>query len=338
MTLAHRMMTRSRRLSTIVSWGLGFFVCLILPSMGWAEVRELKVNVGPFDVNQSPSVTVLTDERFVVGWHEGGPTNCFGRGFSQEGSPLGPQFLLHPPLSAWKYGPALAPLPDGGYVAFFGWSFGVLGQRFDDGFNQVGGLVDWAPIGEAWPVIAALANGDIVVVGDHQFAPYPVIARRYNPSLVPYGPPRQVNISPPGERLFTSAVAGAPNGNYTVAWYTLGGDIIARTFDASDTPLTDEFFVNSSLGGRRFAPSLAYNSKNELVIAWHGSGAEDSAGIYARRFLSDGTPLDSEWQVNETTAGSQHTPNLAIGGNDEIVISWTSPDASGSGVFARLYN
>jgi uncharacterized protein (TIGR03437 family) len=302
------------------------------------RISEIRINSGPFDDNQSPSIAVLTDGRFIVGWHEGVPTTCLGRVFSREGSPVAGPFILNPfTSSAWKYGPALAPLPDGGFATFWGHSFGARGQRFDNRFSPTGGDFLFENIGETWPVITALANGDVVAVGDHQFDPYPVIAKRYNSSLVPQGPATQVNVNPPGIRLFTSAIAGAPNGNYTVAWYNSSGDIIARSFNSSGNPLGGEFKVNSSTGGARYQPSLAYNSRNELVIVWYGKGDGDQEGIYARRFRSDNTPLGAEWQVNQTAAGSQYYANVAIGGNDEIVISWTSATANESDVFARLY-
>jgi hypothetical protein len=298
----------------------------------------MRINNGPFDDNQSPSIGVLTDGRFIVGWHEGAPTTCLGRAFSREGSPVFGPFTLNPfTISAWKYGPVLAPLPDGGFAAFFGHSFGVRGQRFDKDFKPVNGDFLFADIGEAWPVMAALANGDIVVAGDHVSPPYPIIAKRYNSSLIPYGPETPANTTPPGIRLFTSAIAGAPNGNYTVAWYNASGDIIARGFSSSGSPLGGEFKVNSSTGGMRVQPGLVYNSRNELVVVWHGKGDGDPDGIYARRFRPDNTPIGAEWQVNQTPTGSQYLANIAIGGNDEVVISWTSTNANESDVFARLH-
>ncbi|MGH9839416.1 MAG: hypothetical protein ACREEM_11605, partial [Blastocatellia bacterium] len=76
------------------------------------RISEIRVNSGPFDDNQSPSIAVLTDGRFIVGWHEGVPTTCLGRAFSREGLPIFGPFSLNPfTSSAWKYGPVLAPLP-----------------------------------------------------------------------------------------------------------------------------------------------------------------------------------------------------------------------------------
>lgn len=302
------------------------------------RVSELKVNSGPTGDNQSPSTTILADGKFVVGWHQGGPSDCFGRVFSRDGSPVGAQFLLNPfTSSAWKYGPAFAPLPDGGFATFWGHSFGARGQRFDSRFNPAGEDFLFEPIGEPWPVITALANRDIVVVGDQQVAPYQIIAKRYNPSLVPYGSAMQVNVNSPGIRLFTSAIASAPNGNYTVAWYNSTGDIIARSFDSSDKPLGNEFKINSSTGGTRVRPSPGYTSRNELIVAWEGNGDGDSDGIYLRRFDSNGAPLGGEQRVNQIVTGSRSSASLVIGSKDEIVISWTAPDTSGTGVFARMY-
>src|SRR5580700_5084792 len=102
-------------------------------------------------------------------------------------------------------------------------------------------------------------------------------------------------------------------------------------------PLTGELTVNSSTGGNRYNPSLAYDSNNKLWIAWESTQSGNS-DIYFRRFGSGGHALGHEILVNQYTAGNQNLAQLATGSNGKVAVSWTSLDDSGDGVSARIFN
>jgi len=164
----------------------------------------------------------------------------------------------------------------------------------------------------------------------------PVMAIRYSASLSPVAPAAQVNVNSPGVNL-SAAVGASASGQYTPVWWNSAGSIIARNFDVNGNPLTPEFTVNSSLGGSRQNPSLAYNSANELWIAWESTQTGNSA-IYLRGFGSNGSPLGPEVLVSQSSGTSQTLAQLAIGNGDTIAVSWTGSDGQGDGVFARIFN
>src|SRR5262249_4767200 len=56
-------------------------------------------------------------------------------------------------------------------------------------------------------------------------------------------------------------------------------------------------------------------------------------GVFAQRFASTGAPLGSEFQVNSTTYSFQIQPDVAVGGNDNFVVVWSS-----YGIFAQRYD
>jgi uncharacterized protein (TIGR03437 family) len=83
---------------------------------------------------------------------------------------------------------------------------------------------------------------------------------------------------------------------------------------------------------------MAYNSRNDLFIAWEGSGDADPDGIYMRRFNSAGSPLGPEVRVNQSISGPQVKTQMSAAESGEVVLSWTGRDGSAEGVFARIYD
>ncbi len=310
----------------------GFTTPQLVPTL----VSETKVGNADTGSNTSPSITALSQGRFIVAWHDGAPTTGWGRVYSSSGTPLGAQFSLNPNgPGGWQYGHVAAAMPSGGIVSFWGYASGfVLGQQFDSQFMPVGGDF-YSFNSNEWPAVAS-SNGNPVLNMD-----YPnsgggsVFVVAFDSSLNPY-PTITANLFPPGVGL-GPAIAAAPNGNFTPAWWNAAGNIILRTFDSNRNPLTGEVTVNSSTGGNRGWPSLAYNGNNELWVAWDGnqSGNYD---IYLRHFAADGTPTGPEFKVNQNTTGDHSVPHLAVASNGQVAVSWTGSDGSGEGVFARIYN
>ena len=298
-------------------------------------VSETKVNSGGNEANTSPSITPLSQGRFIIAWHDGGPTSGWGRVYLSGGVPAGAQFALDPHASSgWKYGHVVAALPNDGIVSFWGYASGsVQGQQFDSQFMPVGG--DFFNFGaNDWPAVAS-SNGNPVLNIDYpNSGGSSVLIVPFDSSLNQY-PTITANQFPPGVGL-SPAVAAAPNGNFTVVWWNAAGNIILRTFDANRNPLTDEVVVNSSSGGSRNNPALAYSGNNELWIAWAGNQSSDY-DIYLRHFAADGTPKGGEFKVNQNTSGDQTVPQLAVASTGEVAVSWTGSDTSGLGVFGRIF-
>ena len=327
------------------------FTVVAAGALAQTFVGETIINTGGVEMNTSPSITQLGDGRFVVAWHDGGPTTAWARLFNAVGTASAPQFSLNPNTpSAWKYGPVTEPLPDGGIMSTWGYSYSpMLVQRFSPQFAPVGSTIGLDLSGNGneaygWPSGAVLSNGNIVVVGTDVNQSNPVMAIRYDGSLNPLAPAAQVNQSAPGLGL-SAAVAASANSLYTVAWFNGAGNIVARTFDSSGTATGPEWIVNSSIGGLRTNPSLAYDYipnpngqgyQYRLWVAWESTQLGASA-IYMRGFDSGGNPLAPEVRVSQSS-GSCSLAQLASGGDGSVVVSYLRPDSSGKGVAARIFN
>ena len=303
-----------------------------------ATVSELTASLSPYDDNQSPVLNRTTDGRLLVTWHQGAPTNGYVRAFRQDGasfSPVTQPVLLNPNTpSAWKFGHIVVPLADGGIGTFYGHSFGTKGQRFDNLLTPVGGEIA-VPASDAWPDAAVLPGGPILLLSGGENNPE-LTVHRYDAIMRPVG--SFVANQTPSAAAYLASIAVASNGNYTVAWWSVSFNIMARSFNSSSQPLGPEFIVNSSTGGQRTYPTVTYNSQNDLFIAWHGQGDGDLDGIYMRRFNSSGVALGTEVRVNQSVSGPQTSAQLAASETGEVVISWTGRDGNAEGVLARLYD
>jgi hypothetical protein len=118
------------------------------------------------------------------------------------------------------------------------------------------------------------------------------------------------------------------------------------------TPVGPETLVNTSVaGGQGFfssvsgegqVNSVAADANGNYVVVWEGNGVGDSLGVFAQRFLVDGTPQGSEVRVNSTTAGDQRAPVVAMADDGSFAVAWDTPNPGTSknrpAVIARVYN
>src|SRR6267143_1925661 len=202
---------------------------------------EFKVNSGGFEVNQRANLALLSTRNFVVAWHEGGPTDCYGRVFDPQGNATGGIVLLHPfGSSGWQYGPSPAPLPNGGFVATWGGESSYAdAQRFDSNRSPVGGEISVANL-NAWPAVASRSNGEFVVT--FGLTDSEVYARRFDSNG---GGSNLFRVGPFVSGWFYPSVAYAPDGRFTIAW-PAACNILARTYLSNEfSAAGPEFQVNT---------------------------------------------------------------------------------------------
>src|SRR6185503_15317187 len=100
-----------------------------------------------------------------------------------------------------------------------------------------------------------------------------------------------------------------------------------------------EFRVNTHTPNSQFFPATAMDADGDFVVVWQ-SVAQDQVtgtndGVYAQRYDAAGVPQGGEFLVNNTTLGNQSKPQVAMDAAGDFVVAWESPDAAGSGIFAR---
>ena len=106
---------------------------------------------------------------------------------------------------------------------------------------------------------------------------------------------------------------------------------------ALETP----FRVNTYTADDQAAPSVATDAAGNFIIAWESYGQDGSSdGIYAQRYSAAGTPVGTEFRVNNYTTSNQNLASVAMDDLGRFVIAWSgySQDGNGYGVFAQAFN
>ncbi len=112
----------------------------------------------------------------------------------------------------------------------------------------------------------------------------------------------------------------------------------------ADTPLGDEFGVNSTINKNDRYPDVAMDGTGNFVAVWNTTVDQDGSqfGVFAQRFTAAGAVQGSEFQVNSYTANNQQLPAVAMSAAGGFVVTWESfnqpGDANSYGVFAQRYD
>jgi hypothetical protein len=130
-------------------------------------------------------------------------------------------------------------------------------------------------------------------------------------------------------------VAGNAAGDFFASWQELRNvvhqDVVGRVFDASQTPLGDEFPVDraaAGVGPPQFDGAAATDANGNFVLVWT-TIADDQSAILAQRFDANGNPRGGPIEVASDPASSPSTPtdfNPAIAATPDggFVVAWVS--------------
>jgi hypothetical protein len=313
---------------------------------------EFRVNTYTTDSQRRPSVAMDADGDFVITWEsdqDGDWYGIYAQRYSSEGPKQGKEFRVNTYTTGPQMGPSIAIDADGDFVV--AWTnneypsgyHDISAQRYrSDGTRrgdefQVNKYL--ANTDQYNPSVAMDADGDFVVAweGYHDHYVWGIYMRRYQSNGTPQGNESLVHWG------YVPDVAMDADGNFVVVWSDDDwdqGDIHARQYQSDGTPLDGEFPVNMHTTGNQNRPNVAMDADGDFVVAWTSYGQDgDNAGVYARQYQSDGTPLGDEFQVNTHTTGRQRNPNVAMDADGDFVVAWTSygQDGDSDGVYAQRY-
>ena len=95
----------------------------------------------------------------------------------------------------------------------------------------------------------------------------------------------------------------------------------------------------TSLFATQYEPSVAALDGGGYVIVWTGDTRTNfDYDIYQQRYDSSGSPVGPEVIVNTTRTDWQTNPSVAGLVDGGHVVTWISPDGSGSGVYQQRYD
>jgi hypothetical protein len=158
-----------------------------------------------------------------------------------------------------------------------------------------------------------------------------VYGRRFSTLTTPLAPAFPVNADtgPVRER---AAIARDAEGRFIIVWVQDDVAIWGQRWQADGTPIGDNFQVNTSTPTDLQNPRVAADPSGNFVVTW-----STTTHAVARRFDSNGAPLDDEFEVAEYTTGTQYATGVAMSATN-FIVTWTGEGADGDGPFGRLFD
>jgi hypothetical protein len=302
---------------------------------------------------------------FVVAWESGSPLasgqdgsylGIVGRRFARGGAARGSEFAVNTYTTDYQSFPSVACGDDGRFIIVWssfgqdGSSSGVFGQRFDSNGQPTGAefQTNSHTTGtQDYPIVGLDAEGDFVVVWTSDLQDgqgLGVFGQRFASTGAPVGIEFRANSYTSGDQSYP-AISVSDAGNFVVTWASTGQDgdnagIFAQRFTNTALESGSEFRVNTTTAGAQSFPAISMDAAGRFTVVWSSEGQDgDDAGIVARRFASDGTPLGSEFRVNTYTTGAQLFPRVSASEGGGLVVVWTSygQDGDDAGVFGQRY-
>ncbi|MDJ0766529.1 MAG: hypothetical protein QNJ97_26380 [Myxococcota bacterium] len=262
---------------------------------------NFQVNTYAMSPQESPSVAMGPDGRFVVVWkslgQDGDGWGIFGQRYDAEGNPLGVEFQVNTYSDDDQENPSVAMAPDGRFIVVWdsykqdGDQDGIFGQRYDVDGNplgvefQVNTVTDYA---QREPSVAIAPDGQFVVTWQTSGQ---VAGQRYDTDGDPTGNEFRVNTYATKTSTF-QAVAMASDGGFVVVWKGVG--IYGKHYDASGNPIGNFFKINThSPFDYPDYPAVAMAPDGRFVVAWSIRIDNNvySNDVFAQRYDADGNPL-----------------------------------------------
>ena len=324
------------------------------------RVSDLRVNTYTADSQSCPSVTALSDGGWLVTWQssgqDGSSSGIYAQRYAADGSPVDDEFQVNTYTSSSQSSPSVTALSDGGWLVTWtssgqdGSGSGVYAQRYaadgstvDDEF-QVNTYTD---SDQYSPSVTALSDGGWLVTwqsNGQDGSGYGIYAQRYAADGSPVDDEFQVNTYTDSSQ-WEPSVTALTDGGWIIVWHSSIQDdlidcIFAQRYTADGSLMGDEFKVNTYTQDHQGSPGIAALSDGGWLVTWQSYGQDGSGyGVYAQRYVADGSPVDGEFQVNTYTSSYQSSPSVTALSDGGWLVTWHSSGQDGSyhGIYAQRY-
>jgi Ca2+-binding RTX toxin-like protein len=216
--------------------------------------------------------------------------------------------------------------------------------------------------GQAWPSVAALpTGGTIVTFSSFETGGSRVRARIFDSNGDPVGDDFPVNTTiVSGEFPDEPHVSVLADGRIFFTWGSPdNGDggvnspgripycIRGRLFEADGTPVANDFVINNRAANAQVKPEATALSDGRYVVTWQSDDAGDGSQtcIRARVFEANGTPVGTDFLVNDTKIDFQLNPSVTALSGGRFFITWDSQegfhgqgDGSASVIRGNIFN
>ncbi len=304
---------------------------------------EIPVNQFTTGEQTTPVVAAAPSGEFAVAWisdgQDGSGLGIYVRKFDAYGNPTSDELLVNSDVIGNQTAPAIAMDGNGGIVVVWegpGDGVDLFMQRFD----RNGVAVDMqTPVNgtttgdQELAAVAMDDAGNFVVVWQAADANgLGVFAQRFDAAGLTIGVTEfAVNTVEANGDQELAAVAMNASGQFAIVWQgedANNSGIRASLYGADGTALREDFLVNVFEDDDQIAPSVAIADDGSFVVAWESADV-DGQGVFARYFDAAGNPVGADMAVNQTTAGDQTSPAIALDDSGTPIVTWTSDGQDG---------
>lgn len=270
---------------------------------------------------------------------------------------LGSEFRINSTTTGQQESASVANLKNGGFVATWasdgqdGSGHGIYARIFDGTGTPVSGdllINTYTTDSQTHPAVNVLNNGTFVVTWistNQDGSGTGIYGQLMSTSGTPVGGEFLVNQTTANYQYY-SASTTLSDGSFVITWQSDGQDgsgvgVYGRRYDASGTPLTSEFQINTYVANDQAQVSVAALAGGGFVVTWESAGQDGSGnGVYARIFDAAGDPVGIEFGLNTFTAGDQERVAVAGLNDGSFVATWNSTlqDGDGRGIIARRFD
>jgi hypothetical protein len=321
---------------------------------------------------QVPTVSALSDGRFVVTWRSDdlgdGSNSCIrARIFdADDPSTAADDFVVNSTTDNFQLSPSVAKLTNGNFVVLWhsfespgdgsantlrGRLFDSTGTPIDDDF-----IVNTTTAGaqnSAW--VVPRGNG-FAAVWLSQESPTSYRAGLFNADGTPNGNDFLVNTSPTNEVGLVPSITVLADGRLVVTWastdLTSGSGnsqdgsencIRARIVGTDGVPIGSDFIVNSTPDGRQTDPTVVTLADGRFIFAWTSADTGDGSNgcVRARIYNLNGTANGADFILPFATASDQLAPSIQALADGRLVATWASfdnGDGDGSCIRAQFFD
>lgn len=202
---------------------------------------------------------------------------------------------------------------------------------------------DEGSAGQYSPAISTDGNGNFVITWfDYRNGDWDIYAQRYSSDGTALGNNFKVNDEEESAFLHVPpSISMDSSGNFVIAWSddrNGDSDIYLQRYLSDGTAEGSNFKVNDDEGsaGQVF-PSIEADGSGNFVIAWQDSRNGDY-DIYAQRYLSDGTAIESNFKANDDEGSAyQRYPSISTDGSGNFVITWVDVRNGDGDIYIQRY-
>ncbi len=308
---------------------------------------------------QMPSIAANDSGKFVIVWQDSRNknTDIYGQRFTADGMLLGENFKINKDLNTARQSePALAVDAAGNFIVVWkdernNKNEDIYLQRYASDGSPLGNnlKVNDDSVGaiQRDPAVAFDGSGNFVVAWEDFRSGYPdIYAQRFSADGTAIDVNFKVNDNENSNLTYgmqyNPSVAADASGKVMIVWVDKrngDSDIYAQLFASDGTTLGANFKVNDDVEkNSQYDPAVAVDGTGNFIVVWVDT-RDLFNDIYAQKFAPDGSPLGSNFKVNDDTVNVlQSSPSVAFDGAGNFVIVWTDErEGIGGDIYAQRY-